>query len=84
MNNAIAKSKQNLPSGQKDKRERKQIDKQWTIISFILVLIYITFNTMNAGYALHNIIHRWASQRFYQVITHLKQREVKSSQVIAH
>ncbi len=56
MNNVIAKSKQNLPSGQKDKRERKQIDKQLTIISFILVLIYITSNTMNAGYAVHNII----------------------------
>ncbi len=43
-------------SNQPDRQEKNKIDKQLTLISLIQVLVYILFNTMNAGYALYSFI----------------------------
>ena len=56
INNATAESKQTLPVEQQSRREQRKVDKQLTMISFIQVLVYIMFNTMNSSYSVYTII----------------------------
>ena len=55
-NNLNSRSTQNLPSNVPERRERKKIDNQLTLISFIQVLLYIMFNAMNAIYSVYNVV----------------------------
>jgi hypothetical protein len=56
MNHVNNKIIQNLPSNQQHQREKKKIGKQLTLISFIQVIVYIMFNTMNSSYSVYRII----------------------------
>jgi len=50
------RTQQNLSSDRQRQREKKKFDKQLTLISLIQVIIYIMFNTLNAGYTLYSFI----------------------------
>jgi hypothetical protein len=56
MNNATGESTQTVPLNQQIQREQKKVDKQLTMISFVQVLVYIMFNTMNSSYSIYSII----------------------------
>jgi len=56
MNNATGESTQTLPLNQQSQQEQSKVDKQLTMISFIQVLIYLMFNTMNSSFSIYSII----------------------------
>jgi hypothetical protein len=56
MNNVTGEFKQTSSLNQQSQREQNKISKQLTMITFIQVLVYIMFNTMNGSYALYSVV----------------------------
>jgi len=56
MNNATGESTQTLPLNQQSQQEQNKVDKQLTMISFIQVLVYLMFNTLNSSFSVYSII----------------------------
>jgi len=56
MNIVNSKSIQNLPSNKQNRREKKKIERQLTLISLIEIIVYIMFNTPDSSYSVYGII----------------------------